>query len=359
MVKAITVEYSAGVYIKQTLTELTQNSCTLFEYLAHLDISELEDYVLKKYYLRTPTHRVGTMIRLANTYYFYDCGYEKILRSLSEFNQKILKLKTIPSVSTLNDFVHLRLSEQGFDDIMIYVAKSLNKYVTKRNGNLDSTPNEAEKYDKHAKFNPHYECKMYKSHIVMIDKIPLIMTFSNGLANDSPYLKPLAYKLHDASITFDLMNLDGGYDSFENHALVKHVIGADPYIGLPINAVQNEDGTVDRIKHFCNKLWKQGGSKYKTIEEQLQFLFENDRIEQVGAYYRNINHLNMPKEITALLSRQERIHAHMKITVKFDVRKRKNSKKGLHIKAAFVSYQLLCLCALQNDMNPNQFEFIQ
>jgi len=122
MRKAITVEYSAGVYVKQTLTELTQNGCTLFEYLAHLDITELEDYVLKKYYLRTPTHCVGAMIRLATAYYFYDCGYEKLLRSLSEFDQKILKLKTIPSVSTLNDFVHLRLSEQVFEDVMVWVA---------------------------------------------------------------------------------------------------------------------------------------------------------------------------------------------------------------------------------------------
>ncbi|MBW6462549.1 MAG: hypothetical protein K0B07_05900 [DPANN group archaeon] len=193
MRKTITVEYSAGVYVKQTLTELTQDGYTLFEYLAFLDISELEDYILKKYYLRTPTHCVGAMIRLSTACYFYDCGYEKVLKSLSEMDLKLLKLKRIPSISILHDFVHLRLNKQGFEDVMIGVAKLLNKYVKKRNGSVDLTPNEAGRYDKYAEYNSHYECKMYKSHIVMVDTVPLIMTFTNGAAHDSPYLKPLAY----------------------------------------------------------------------------------------------------------------------------------------------------------------------
>ncbi|MBW6462552.1 MAG: hypothetical protein K0B07_05915 [DPANN group archaeon] len=111
------------------------------------------------------------------------------------------------------------------------------------------------------------------------------------------------YTIQDASITFDLMNLDAGYDSFENHALVKYVIGADPYIGLKENAVIKNDGTIERINHWYNKLWKQGSTKDKTIEAKLQFLFDCNRIEQVGAYYRNINLDGTPKEITDLHSR--------------------------------------------------------
>lgn len=359
MRKTITVECSTGVYLKQTLDELTPDGCTLFEYLAFLDISELEDFILKKYYIRTPTHCVGGMIRLATAYYFYDCGYDKLLKSLSEIDVKLLKLERVPSISTLHDFVHLRLNKQGFEDVMIGVAKLLNKHVKKRHSSMDSTPNEAGRYDKYAEYNSHYECKMYKSHIVMVDTVPLIMMFSDGAAHDSPYLKPLAETLKDADITFDLMNLDAGYDSFENNALVKYIIGADPYIGLKENAVVKKDGTIERINHWCNKLWKQGSTKDKTIEAKLQFLFDCDRIKQVGAYYRNNNIASMPKEITALRSRQERIHAHIKETVKFDVRGRNNTKKELHIKAAFVAYQMLSLCALQNDLNPNQFGFIQ
>ena len=36
-------------------------------------------------------------------------------------------------------------------------------------------------------------------------------------------------------------------------------------------------------------MWKLGGSKYMNIVEKLEFLYENDRQEQVGMYIRNKN----------------------------------------------------------------------
>ena len=55
---------------------------------------------------------------------------------------------------------------------------------------------------------------------------------------------------------------------------------------------------------------------------------------------------------------QERIHDHLKQTVNFNVRRMHNKKKKHNIIWKFITYQILCLTALQNELNPNEFSFI-
>ena len=340
------------------MTDLAKDDCSLYEFLSFLDITDIEEHIQEKYYKRKQKYPINVMIRLAASYYTNDLGYEKTIMALSDFDITLLKLITIPPKSTLHDFINKRLKLSGIKKVMELLAVKLSKLTKKQNMSHDSTPIEASRYDLNADFNPHYTCNMYKSHITMIDTIPIYMTFTNGLKHDSPQLKPHAYKLNELNITGELMTLDAAYKSYENHALVKYVIGGTPYIALLSNAVLNKNGTLDEINYWCQKLWKQGGSKLKTIEEKLQFLYNQGRVSQVGAYFRNNNIHCLPTEIMQLRSRQERIHAHIKNTVKFDVRGRNNSKKELHITTAFVSYQILCLCSLQNNINPNEFGFI-
>lgn len=38
----------------------------------------------------------------------------------------------------------------------------------------------------HSDFNPHYQCKTDKANITMIGTYPVFMTYTNGLAGDSP-----------------------------------------------------------------------------------------------------------------------------------------------------------------------------
>jgi hypothetical protein len=58
------------------------------------------------------------------------------------------------------------------------------------------------------------------------------------------------------------------------------------------NAVINEDGTIERIDHWVNKMWKKGGNIHDSIDDKLFFLFNNGREKQVGMYLRNQNLLN-------------------------------------------------------------------
>ena len=361
--KSITVELSRGVYETLNLDDLVKHGCSLIEFLCFLSISDIEEYVQETYYKRKPQYNVGAMIQLGIAYYFYKGkGYMRIANSLTEYEIAMLKIKKAPSKSEIHDFIHYRLGENGFEEIMSRIVPALHHLANEKGYNRlsqDSAPLEASRHDKNAEFNVHYCCKMDKGHITMQGPVPLWCTHTNGQANDSPHYKPHAYKLASLGVSAEFENMDGQYDSFENYAICAQVLGAYPYITLPEDAVVNEEGKIRRIDHWCNKLWKEGGNPKDPIEEKLKFLFEHGRIEQVGAYYRNKNLIEgMPKEKKDLRKEQERIHSHIKDTVKFDIRNRMNSKKALHIKAAFVSYQLLVLTALQNDLNPNEFGFI-
>ncbi|MFH1471637.1 MAG: hypothetical protein ABIF85_01950 [Nanoarchaeota archaeon] len=362
--ESVTVKLSSGIFTKLSLENMLKDGSSLIEFLSFLDISDVEECVFQKYYKRTPQYSVGGMLRLAAAYYFHkDKGYVKTIKSLTETDIKILKFKKSPSPQELQDFIHNRMGENGFIEIMKLIAPKLNKLAEQKGTDYlshDSTPNEAGRYDKYADFNKHYKCNMYKSHITMKGTIPLLLTFSRGNANDSPYLKPHADMLNEFKITGKFMNLDGQYDSYKNYALVKHIIGAYPYMTMRENAIINKTGKIDEINRWCNKLWKFGGNPNNPIGTKLDFLFKHDRIKQAGAYYRNNNLENgMPKEEIDLRKRQEWTHDHIKTTVKFDVRNRQNLKKSLHIIAAFISYQLLVLTALQNELNPNEFGFIK
>lgn len=360
--ESVTVKLSDGISIRLALDDLIKNDTSLIEFLCFLDIGYIEEYVFQKYYERKPQYNVGGMIRLTVAYYFYDKGY-KFVNSLTKTEIELLKFKKAPSLQQLQHFIAYRIKTDGLNEIMKLLCVKLDNCAEEKkidHMSQDSTPIEAARYDKYAERNEHYGCKMYKSHITMKGTIPMYMTFSRGNANDSPYFKPHAYLMKCLNVNAKYNNLDAGYDSFENHALSACVLGAYPYIGIRENAVENEEGKEERIDYWCNKFWKEGGNPHAPIEERLEFLFMQGRLEQVGAYYRNKNlKKGMPSEITDLRQKQERIHEHIKSTVKFDVRYRHNARKELHILAAFVSYQLLVLTAMQNELNPNEFAFIR
>jgi hypothetical protein len=125
---------------------------------------------------------------------------------------------------------------------------------------------------------------------------------------------------------------DGGYDTFEIHADIHHILHARPVIDCRENAVIHDDGNVDRIDHWVNKLWKEGGLVHDTLEKKLEFLYKQGRQEQVGMYFRNQNLRDLTFDL--VYSRRgdcERTHNNIKSIVKFDIRKvRNDSKKTLY-----------------------------
>lgn len=153
------------------------------------------------------------------------------------------------------------------------------------------------------------------------------------------------------NVKIDEYWLDGGYDSFENHADIWYKMQAKPLISLPVDAVINEEGESERLGHWANKMWKLGGSKHMKIDDMLRFLYENGRKEQVGMYLRNQNLKDKSSPDSRNLREEcERIHGHIKNTVKFNVRRIMEESKELYAKFNFVAYQLLLLTNLQNKV---------
>lgn len=179
------------------------------------------------------------------------------------------------------------------------------------------------------------------------------MTYTKGNSGDSPELSAHIDALVEQDIKVEEHALDGGYDSFRNHADVWYKLSARPIIFPRENAVINEEGELHRIDHWANKMRKLGGSKYMKINGKLKLLYEQRREEQVGMYFRNQNLRDETfPDLYSHRQECERIHAHIKSTVKFDVRKIQWKSRELYSKLNFVAYQLLLLNNLQNKVVP-------
>ncbi len=356
-----------GVSITDSLKNyLAIRNVSLCQFLFFLNIADIAEHIENNFYSDKDWHfryDVSAMIKFAVVKFFRQQPFKKIV--LSEEEAWLLGFEegkdgkiSIPSGGTLHHFIKYRLRVEGITRIMEMVGERIIKLIDSKDGKLDSTPLEASRYDAYSDFNPHYGCKMDKAHITMIETYPVFMTYTDGLAGDSPQVPAHISALLKMNTKLDEYRLDGGYDSFENHADIWYKLKAKPLISLPIDAVINEEGELHRIDHWANKMWKLGGSRHMKMDDKLRFLYENGRIEQVGMYLRNQNLKDKAFPDSCKLRQEcERIHGHIKNTVKFDVRRVREESRELYSKANFVAYQLMLLTNLQNGIRPaNAFE---
>jgi len=319
---------------------------------------EATRYTGKNEHLRYP---VEAMLKLVVIKQFRDLSYGKTVDSLTQEEAWLLGfdeeggIYRVPSGSTLHHFVKYRLGVDGIDEVMEQVGRKLVQAASSKKARTDSTPMEASRYDKHADYNPHYQCKMYKAHITMIGTLPVYMSFTRGNANDSPELSEHIMVLKSMKASVAEYLLDGAYDSYLNHANIWYHLNAIPRIYPGEDAVINPEGTLERINHWVNKMWKLGGSIQMPLEKKLRFLYEHGREEQVGAYFRNQNLEDVTFNDSYQNRREcERIHGHIKETVKFDVRGIPEDSKELYTKLSFVAYQILLLTNIQNGVKPEK-----
>jgi hypothetical protein len=348
-----------GILIEDSLeNHLNKINVSICQLLFFLDISDIAKHVEKQYYTDKNWHfkyDVAAMIKFAIVKFFRQLPYKKIVLSEEEAWMLVFQDKDgktlIPSGGTLHHFVKYRLNVEGINEVMMMVGQKISKLIDAKDAKLDSTPLEASRYDFFSDFNPHYGCKMDKAHITMIGTFPIFMNYTDGLVGDSPQLPVHIAALSKMNAKINEYWLDGGYDSFKNHADIWYNLKAKPLISLSLDAVINEEGEVERLGHWANKMWKLGGSKHMKIDDMLRFLYENGRIEQVGMHLRNQNLKDKSSPDSCNLRKEcERVHGHIKNTVKFNVRRIREESKELYAKFNFVVYQLLLLTNLQNKV---------
>ena len=356
-----------GVLFEDSLENyLSRESTSICQFLYFLCIDDISKHVERSFYTNKSWHfkySVSSMIKLFVVKCFRKLSYDKTISSLTEEEAILLSFFDenrqikLPSGGTLHHFVKYRLGEEGINEIMMLLGEKILKLSSENEAKIDSTPLEASRYDKHADYNPHYECKMNKAHITMIGTYPVFMTHTNGLSSDSPELIKHIEVLQKMNANIESYSADGGYDSFLNHAYIWFHLKAKPVISYASNSVLNKEGEIERIDHWVNKLWKKGGDINAKEEDKLSFLYLNGRMVQVGMYLRNQNIRDESfKELYKKRAECEKIHGHIKDTVKFDVRRVRKQSRKLYSLLNFVAYQLLVLTELQNKVqNRNSF----
>jgi len=345
------------------LEYIIRNGGSIYQFLYFIDFKDII-LEIEKDYIRIPQYHVKGMLMLAIAYHIENIGYEKTLKKVSELDKNILNFKNekFPSSSKLCDFVTKQLTVIKLENLMLKIASELytilHKQVMIKIAHFDSTPIEASRYDKYALHNPHYKCKMYKGHIMMFGVVPLFMKYTIGTTNDKAIMPDFFKKIKPLKMKFHEVNLDAGYDSVENFAQINYTFDAKPNIAIREDAIIHNEGTIDSINKKINKAWKQGMNIRKPILEKLDYLYNQGELEIVGSYFRN-QVINIGQGYSyPFRGHQERTHANIKKRVKFDVRYVHNKNKELHCLWSFISYQLLCLTALQNNLKTDSFGFI-
>lgn len=339
---------------------LSRENTSICQFLYFLCIDDISKHVERTFYTNKSWHfkySVSSMIKLFVVKCFRNLSYDKIISSLTEEEAILLcffdengQIK-LPCGGTLHHFVKYRLGEDGINEIMMLLGEKIFKFSWETEAKIDSTPLEASRYDKHADYNPHYECKMDKAHITMVGTYPVFMTHTKGVAGDSPELIHHIEALKNMNADLEFYSADGGYDSFLNHSDIWYHLDAKPIISYASNAVINPEGEEERINHWVNKKWRIGGDVHAPMENKLKFLYEIGRKEQVGMYLRNQNIRDEAFDDQYKKRAEcEKIHGHIKGTVKFDIRRVRNESRKLYSLLSFIAYQLLVLTEMQNKI---------
>lgn len=327
--------------------------------MSQLDITDIAKSIEKNYY--SPSlpeyfhYPVEFMIKLLVVVTYRKIAYRHTRSKLTEEDLSYLLPEnsphSIPAPSTLHHFVKYRLGTNGLEYLMFSIGKKIAHYLRdEENVIIDSTPLEAGRYCKNSIFNPHYEVKMDKAHILNLGTYPLFMLHSEGNENDMFYGKELIDIAHILDLHPKNVLMDKGYDSFEMHTRIFEKLDALPVIQIRSNAILNQAASESHIQKWVNKFWKEGGAKCRTLKEKLLFLAKTGKREIVGRYLRNQNIINKDglEELYRKRSACERKHAHIKSIVKFDVVGYRKDSRELYSLVNFITFQLMNLAQLQN-----------
>ena len=275
-------------------------------------------------------------------------SYKGILNGLDRHDLICLGLKRIPSVGTLCHFV-TRVLPRYCEDIGDELTEAVLRSMDTRVFTIDSTPLEAGRYNHQAKFNPHYEIRMDKSHIIMATGFPIAQIHTDGLAGDSPMAGHLLAHLGRLSVDRrrdDVLLTDGAYDCFETYADAWMATGCVMACSHPTGSVYHGDVDDSRMLREYNSLRNAKGydpERKHDMDFVLRFLYSNGRKMLVGMYLRNISMLESEGYDGKDTRRQvcESSHRAFKRWLAFDIRGLRRSTRKVRIRCRFLFLQLL------------------
>ena len=198
----------------------------------------------------------------------------------------------------------------------------------------DSTPLEASRYSSRCHYNKHYEIRMDKDHIIMVNGHPICSSHTG--ANDSDYneLISLLGKMEGFNpARVRGFATDGAYHGFTAYADVFVKTGKVMATNQGVDAVFHPEASWKNIVNTYSRFWKRPDFrpvKYVRPEEILRFLINNGKKELVGKFLHNLDFMR-GKAIKDQYANDrhicETVHFEAKRWMRFDVR-------GLHERTA-------------------------
>ncbi len=156
---------------------------SIFWLMSQLNISDIVRKIEQTYYsphLRDYFHYpIDFLIKLTVVMTYRRIAYRHIRRKITEEDlSHLLPPKSplwLPSPSTLHYFVKYRLGEEGMEVLMFLISKKIVHFIkSETEVIIDSTPLVASRYCPNSLFNPHYQVKMDKAHILNLGLIPCL-----------------------------------------------------------------------------------------------------------------------------------------------------------------------------------------
>jgi len=253
-----------------------------------------------------------------------------------------------PSAATLNEFVNKRLpciiGDIGNEIVSAIIGMSGKLIIT-----IDSTPVQASRYNRDADYNPYYEIRMDKCHILMVNGHPLFMIQSSGNAGDNPFAEPLIRMLSGCDIGGKEIEIyvDGGYDAFLTYAVAYMVTGTVMMCNYGPDAVHS-GADDEKIRDTYARMWKTKGydpHKKNDIDFMLRFLYANGKEELTGRYLRDRS-MDLDKDGAGRPSTRfvcETMHRSMKRWIELSIFRIRKATKILRMRCRFLCVQFLSM----------------
>jgi hypothetical protein len=254
-----------------------------------------------------------------------------------------------PAKSTISDFINRiwpklepSLSEEMREVIL---GQPEEMFLTG-----DSTPLEASRYSERCAFNPHYQIRMDKCHIISANGIPLMYTHTGGNSGDCPELMKMLASMDGIDPKrVSGFAADGAYHSYAAYAEVFRKTGKVMAANQGKDAVFHKGVSWKSMLDRYSGHWREQGfvpAGHTVPERILRHLISHGDKHAAGVFLHNLDFRRGKRMKDALAKARhvcETMHFSMKRWMRFDVRGLRKEGVRQRISVRFFFAQILSI----------------
>ena len=228
-------------------------------------------------------------------------NFTSVIKYLKANRQEasLLGFSDLPSDKTVWHWENVRIGGVGLKCLFLVCVRKIRFLLVPfgidvgKHLGQDSTPIASTREDPDARYNPHYEIRMHKCHILLDVELGLPLNFDNsdGVAYDGNYLLSLVEESEKnlETIGEDCV-ADGNYGSFENHANM-NMRGMPLFINPAAADVYHPEANEDGMRREYQKFRGEDGwlpLDFISFRQIIEFLYLHGKLELVGMFFRNL-----------------------------------------------------------------------